>query len=349
MNRAGHMAGIGVLLLSGAGTAEAWLAYGHVYCDANLNYQIDAGDSPVPSVLVVVTNFSGSFSNWTAGDGSYLVQLPSTADRYGVYLHPATLPSQSTVAKPDGLAVTQFSMPSSPDNVATNDFLIQNPACAGAHSMTTVHGHVYCDANGTGQLDSGDQPLAGVQVIVRQEYGSYSNSTVAASDGTFNVTIPNFDLNAYRRDPLSQTYVETVVASTLPPNSTILFPQPITYISPTPAYYVDFASTNSNSLIFNSGTGATTTDEWLISSPACQAGLITLSNPRLTEDHKLRFDFTASAGTTFSILASSDASAPLVNWVTLGTATEISPGAYQFTDSDSASAHLQRFYRIRAQ
>ena len=67
------------LLIGGAAqTASAWFAFGHVYCDANDNFQIDAGDTAVAGVLVVVTNSSGSFSNasWTTAQGTYLVQLP---------------------------------------------------------------------------------------------------------------------------------------------------------------------------------------------------------------------------------------------------------------------------------
>jgi hypothetical protein len=57
--------------------------------------------------------------------------------------------------------------------------------------------------------------------------------------------------------------------STLPPGSTIIFPLPITTISPTNAYYIDYLADLVN-VGFNSGTGFTTNGNWLINSPACQ-------------------------------------------------------------------------------
>jgi hypothetical protein len=194
-------------LLGFGPSAWAWVAFGHVACDANLNFDLDLTDSPVPSVLVVVTNLGGSFSNanWTSPEGTYVVPLPEVPDSYRAYLQPQTLPSRSAVELPGPFAFAQFSLPAPPSNIATNDFLIQDLTCMQRHDVTTVHGYVYCDANGNGQLDPGDQPLAGIQIVVRQEYGSYSNSTSTATDGGFAVTIPNFDLSAYRRDPLSQT------------------------------------------------------------------------------------------------------------------------------------------------
>jgi hypothetical protein len=68
------------VLSGGALNANAWLKFGVVYCDANTNGLIDAGDVPVQSVLVVVTNTSGAFSNasWTTAEGVFLVQLPDS-------------------------------------------------------------------------------------------------------------------------------------------------------------------------------------------------------------------------------------------------------------------------------
>src|SRR5437588_13115276 len=84
------------LLIVGASTAtsHAWQKMGHVYCDANRNGVIDSGDVPMPGLLVVVTNVSGTFSNasWTGNDGFFIMQLPSRADSYVDYIHPLTLP-----------------------------------------------------------------------------------------------------------------------------------------------------------------------------------------------------------------------------------------------------------------
>jgi len=54
-------------------------------------------------------------------------------------------------------------------------------------------------------------------------------------------------------------------------------------------------------------------------------------------------NFFGSSNATYSVWASSD----LVNWVDLGTATEASPGQYQYTDTAVAGLP-QRFYRLSA-
>jgi hypothetical protein len=38
---------------------------------------------------------------------------------------------------------------------------------------------------------------------------------------------------------------------------------------------------------------------------------------------------------------------PLSNWTTLGAATEVSPGQFQFTDPQATNTP-QRFYRVRS-
>ena len=60
-----------------------------------------------------------------------------------------------------------------------------------------------------------------------------------------------------------------------------------------------------------------------------------------------QFAFANSQGVFFSVLASTNASLPLSNWTALGSATEVSPGQYQFTDPQATNAPC-RFYRLRA-
>src|SRR2546429_9212425 len=79
-----------------------------------------------------------------------------------------------------------------------------------------VTGIVQCDANQNGTNDIGDVGLANVTVVVISQNHSFSNSTVTAADGSFSLQIPNFDPLAERQDPLSQSYMQTVDATTLP-------------------------------------------------------------------------------------------------------------------------------------
>ena len=122
---------LGLLLaVSSVVTSKAWFAEGNIYCDVNGNGQIDVGtDVALQSVLVVVTNLSGTFSNanWTAADGFFIVEVPTIEDSYVVYVHSATLVTGSVTILPSaGLYV--FSITTNQDTFAGN-FLINSPVC----------------------------------------------------------------------------------------------------------------------------------------------------------------------------------------------------------------------------
>jgi hypothetical protein len=74
---------------------------------------------------------------------------------------------------------------------------------------------------------------------------------------------------------------------------------------------------------------------------------IFLSNPVTLPGGAFQFGFTNTHGATFSVLGTSDASMAVSNWTGLGTASEISPGNFQFVDTQ-ATNNPQRFYRVRA-
>jgi N-acetylneuraminic acid mutarotase len=58
------------------------------------------------------------------------------------------------------------------------------------------------------------------------------------------------------------------------------------------------------------------------------------------------FTFTNSPGAVFGALATTNPALPLSNWTAISGVTEISPGQFQFTDSQSTNS--KRFYRVRA-
>jgi Kelch motif. len=60
-----------------------------------------------------------------------------------------------------------------------------------------------------------------------------------------------------------------------------------------------------------------------------------------------QFAFTNSPGAIFGVLASTNLALPLTNWTALGGVMEISPGQFQFTDSQ-ATNNPKRFYLIRS-
>ncbi len=136
-----------------------------------------------------------------------------------------------------------------------------------AHAAV-VTGSVFCDANQDGLLDNGDIAIPGVLVVITNQTGSFSNADVTGVDGSFSIRIPNFNANAEAKDPLSQSYVETLSAPSLPAGSTIVLPLAITNITSTPAYFISFGPDRTN-FIFASGSGNSSTGDWLINNPEC--------------------------------------------------------------------------------
>ena len=60
-----------------------------------------------------------------------------------------------------------------------------------------------------------------------------------------------------------------------------------------------------------------------------------------------QLNFTNAPGGSFSVLATTNLMLPPANWPVLGTATEVLPGQYQFTDLAATNA-AGRFYRVHS-
>ncbi len=139
----------GLVLAAGTlSVANAWDTSGYVVCDANQNGQIDANDSALSGVLVVVTNVAGTYSNanWTAAsDGGFVIDLPNQADTYVEYLHPLTLPSDARVVLPSG-GVYQFTLDSVTQSNFLGSFLISSSLCASntPPPPPTVNSNLFC-------------------------------------------------------------------------------------------------------------------------------------------------------------------------------------------------------------
>src|SRR5579859_5747521 len=102
---------------------------GYVFCDANQNGQFDSADVPIPSVLVVVTNTSGTYSNanWTTTPGgAFVIDLGSATDTYVEYIVPATLPGDEVIVQPAG-GIYTFTPDS--NNAFSGNFLISSSTC----------------------------------------------------------------------------------------------------------------------------------------------------------------------------------------------------------------------------
>jgi hypothetical protein len=195
-------------LVGAALNAQAGLKVGAVFLDVNTNRVIDAGDTPVPGLLIVVTNFSGTFSNTatTAADGTFSLQLPDTPQSFEDFILPSTLPSGTTEILPP---FNVFDISAAATN-ATNFFLLEQ----GLHPPLKV-GHVFCDANTNRMIDSGDIPVPGVLVAVTNFSGTFSNTAFTDAQGFFAVQLPE----------ITGLYGDFIVPSSLPAGSTVVIPQ----------------------------------------------------------------------------------------------------------------------------
>jgi hypothetical protein len=74
---------------------------------------------------------------------------------------------------------------------------------------------------------------------------------------------------------------------------------------------------------------------------------IVLNNPNLLPGGAFQFAFTNTPGLSFTAFATTNVALPLTNWTGLGPVPEVSPGQFQFTDSQATNTS-QRFYRVRS-
>jgi hypothetical protein len=121
-----HLAILGALLsLLAATPSWAWHISGQVFCDVNGSQAIDAGDTPINGVGVLITALTvapgGTFPGTTgSGNGSYTVALPDHEDDYKVALTGSGLPAGANVIVPSSGA---YGVPSIPAlHLANNAF-----------------------------------------------------------------------------------------------------------------------------------------------------------------------------------------------------------------------------------
>ena len=72
-----------------------------------------------------------------------------------------------------------------------------------------------------------------------------------------------------------------------------------------------------------------------------------LLNPVRLANGVFAFGFTGTPGASFTALAATNLALPLDNWSVLGAVGEVSPGQFQFTDTQ-APDNPRRFYRVRS-
>src|SRR5258706_7020083 len=144
-----------LILAAGVATSNAWLKAGHVFCDANQNEQIDTNDIPIPGVLVVVTNLSGTYSNGTStsAEGAFVLALPDVSDTYIEHLHPSTLPADAIFDTPPQ-GVYTFTLTDG-QNSFFGDFLVSSSACTNVPPPPPPPGPGGCWLTGGGTIGTG--------------------------------------------------------------------------------------------------------------------------------------------------------------------------------------------------
>jgi hypothetical protein len=70
-----------------------------------------------------------------------------------------------------------------------------------------------------------------------------------------------------------------------------------------------------------------------------------LTSPKILANGFFQFAFTNSPGAVFSVRSSTNVLLPASNWTPSGTVSEVTPGQFQFIDSQTANSP-QRFYRV---
>jgi hypothetical protein len=73
---------------------------------------------------------------------------------------------------------------------------------------------------------------------------------------------------------------------------------------------------------------------------------IVLTNAAKLAGGAFRFSFTNVPAATFTAFTTTNVTWPLSTWTALGSVVEISPGQYEFTDSQNTN-DTQRFYSVR--
>jgi len=75
------------------------------------------------------------------------------------------------------------------------------------------------------------------------------------------------------------------------------------------------------------------------------AGQILLTNITMQANGAFTFSFANTPGSSSTVFTTTDITSPFTDWTSLGPATEIAPGQFQFIDQQAGSQQ-QRFYRV---
>jgi hypothetical protein len=90
---------------------------------------------------------------------------------------------------------------------------------------------------------------------------------------------------------------------------------------------------------------ATENQVYAFSLPVQTVTSITLTKPAILPGGAFQFSFTNTPGALFNVFGTTNLAEPFTNWLWLDSATEVSLGQYQFTDTQ-APGNAARFYQV---
>jgi uncharacterized repeat protein (TIGR01451 family) len=154
---------------------------GTVFCDANANGIFDAGEAPIPNAPISIQTNSGiTITTTSNGNGYYSAtynapnQTPAV-----VMINPNWLSQNGYSVNP--YIYTTIQTDCSQQNAPIN-FPITN-CNTPPPNQGCISGYVWCDANGDGDFDANELPLAGAPITLQ---GSVNNVTIYSdSNGMF--------------------------------------------------------------------------------------------------------------------------------------------------------------------
>jgi hypothetical protein len=157
--------------LLAVGSASAWNASGHVYCDANQDQVVDTLDLPMEGVFVDIESTTGPFTASVTTDsaGSFFTSLPDFPDSYRESLDETTLPSDATFIDPPVnehlFTTSEFTAPD------VRNWLIDSATCRDGDA-------VGCRVTGGGNDTAGIDPAGGWDGSLAEGTSKRQNNTV---------------------------------------------------------------------------------------------------------------------------------------------------------------------------
>ncbi|MFZ9612714.1 MAG: DUF7619 domain-containing protein [Crocinitomicaceae bacterium] len=194
-----------LITLNCASQTTMLCATGQVYCDANDNGVMDAGETPIANAPISV---NGTVA-YTNTNGMYNISYP------GVINDTAVLSLNSNWLTQHGYSILN-------NNGSNINYILGTPCnsgipvntinfplnCGGTVSPTLCYsGFVFCDANGNGVMNANEAPLAGAPVLLYNTSASNSSITVYTDSTGYFSYCGQMSTSTYLIATISQTWL----------------------------------------------------------------------------------------------------------------------------------------------